>query len=408
MKNVRFIFVCVLGLLVNTVTAQDKFFKKITLHISPDSSYIISPDFIFTSVSIEFSQQEIKDAYIAIGERKEPLRRDEHTDPDCNFTVPVIYTSGAVRMQLYSGNLEGLINIYFHFAPPIRLHHALPFYKHTCPKPDDIPQSIWRDGLPPPTGTRTISTVRHLVVHHSAGSNTDTDYINVVRNIYLYHLNQNGWDDIGYNYLIAQDGTIFKGRDAKGAGDEDDILGAHFCAKNTGTMGVCLLGNYELVKPTLETLESLTTLLTWKCAKENLLPDDMELHPATGGPNAVYQKHIIGHRNGCATECPGDSTYLLLQQIRNEVRQQLLDCAPTVSVEVSNKEAFKVYPNPANDKLHIDCRELSGTILLYDAVGKLLAAVEIVTGNEEIDVTGLSPGLYMLCLKDFRTGIVIK
>ena len=66
------------------------------------------------------------------------------------------------------------------------------------------------------------------MVHHSAGSNTNSNYTQVVRDIYLYHTQVNGcWSDIGYNYLVAQDGSIYNGRDP-GALEQDDVLGRSF------------------------------------------------------------------------------------------------------------------------------------------------------------------------------------
>ena len=39
-----------------------------------------------------------------------------------------------------------------------------------------IPQSEWRAGLPTPSYTRSYHVVKHHIVHHSAGSNTATNY----------------------------------------------------------------------------------------------------------------------------------------------------------------------------------------------------------------------------------------
>lgn len=182
-----------------------------------------------------------------------------------------------------------------------------------------ILQSEWRAGLPEPDYSRSFHSVNHVVVHHAAGSNSNTDYTQVVRDIYLLHTQVNGWSDIGYNYLVAQDGSIYTGRDP-GSGAQDNVMGAHFCAHNSGTMGVCLLGNYESAQPTSATLGSLNSIIAFKLHKEGLEPGDTHLH-ALGEFEAV-----IGHRDGCSTACPGENVYQKLNDIRAGVQATLDEC----------------------------------------------------------------------------------
>jgi hypothetical protein len=141
-----------------------------------------------------------------------------------------------------------------------------------CSKPIMIDQSVWRAGLPSPTVKPTYTKTDHTVIHHTAGSNTSTDYLTEIRNIYLYHTQTNGWDDIGYNYVIARDGTIYEGRDGQDSIDNDFVKGAHFCAKNANTMGVSLMGDYSVDLPTPYAINSLVRLLTWKLYKDTLDP----------------------------------------------------------------------------------------------------------------------------------------
>lgn len=183
-----------------------------------------------------------------------------------------------------------------------------------------ISQSEWRSGLPAPNYSRIFTEVSHVVIHHSAGSNTNTNYTQVVRDIYLYHTQVNGWSDIGYNYLISQDGTIYTGRDPAG-GEQDNVLGAHFCGANSTTMGICLLGNYEEVQPNGNAINSLERIIAFKLNKENL-------NPYLSYPHEFGMLgSIIGHRDGCSTLCPGENVYSLLGQIRTDTEQVLKDCS---------------------------------------------------------------------------------
>lgn len=247
------------------------------------------------------------------------------------------------------------IKLELFYAPPVDLPRSkYKTKKEACEKPHTVPQSEWRVGLPRPKPGRNATVVKHCIIHHSAGSNTDTNYVNILRNIYLLHTKSNGWDDIGYNYIIAQDGTIFSGRQAEESIDEDNTQGAHFCAKNTGTMGICLLGNYNTVSPSKATQSSLKNLLTWKLNKERISALDFYPHPNSFGEELST---ISMHRNGCPTACPGDSTALILDKIREDVQSQLDKCGDVVSIEpaktIEKRVHLMIYPNPSDGRFFV-------------------------------------------------------
>ena len=185
--------------------------------------------------------------------------------------------------------------------------------------PAVVLQSEWRAGLTPPNYSRTFQSVYNLIVHHSAGSNSSTNYTQIVRDIYIYHTQVNGWSDIGYNFLIAQDGTLYAGRDPNG-GDQSKVRGAHFCGANSGTLGICLLGNYETTTPTSASLSTLEELLTYEVITQDL--DPLGFHEHSLG----LLHTISGHRDGCSTLCPGENTYALLPSIRESVASQQAYC----------------------------------------------------------------------------------
>lgn len=186
--------------------------------------------------------------------------------------------------------------------PPVVTREQWGCTPSTCPSPE----------------APSFTTVTHLVVHHSAGANTSTDWPGVVRSIWVLHVKGNGWNDIGYNYLIDPEGVLYEGR----AGG-DGVLGAHFSGVNGGTMGVCMLGTYSTLAPRSPSMETLRDLLVAKAERWKLDPGGRALHTASG----LTLNIISGHRDAglsaratSTTECPGNGVYTLLPALRRQVR----------------------------------------------------------------------------------------
>ena len=129
-----------------------------------------------------------------------------------------------------------------------------------------------------------LDKVTSLVVHHSA---TATGNARVFRAL---HRAVNGWDDIGYHFIIGNgtlscDGEIELGRPIWS-------VGAHAREHNRDSIGICLVGNFCEASPTEKQMASLRGLL------EKLLEDF-----------SLSRSGILLHRDvpGCITECPGDN-----------------------------------------------------------------------------------------------------
>jgi N-acetylmuramoyl-L-alanine amidase-like protein len=195
--------------------------------------------------------------------------------------------------------------------------------------------------------TPAYSRVTHLIVHHTAGSNSLPDWDAELRNIWFFHTVTNGWGDIGYNFLIDPNGVIYEGR----AGG-DGAIGAHFSCRNTNTAGVALLGTFSNVSPTKAALDSLERVLGELLKRNQLRSTDIALHV----PSGLNLPTISAHRDGndspvtCTrTECPGDVLYSMLPAIRSALAclpvsiqaQPLSTSAPaTLSVAASGSEPF--------------------------------------------------------------------
>src|SRR5436309_1872382 len=112
----------------------------------------------------------------------------------------------------------------------------------------------------PPT---YASTLQLAVVHHTVTTNdySCADSASIVRGIETYHVKANGWNDIGYNFLVDRCGNVFEGRYG---GVDRNVVGAHSQGFNTGTVGVALLGTYQTVAPTAAQRQALVNLLAWR------------------------------------------------------------------------------------------------------------------------------------------------
>jgi hypothetical protein len=257
-----------------------------------------------------------------------------------------------------------------------------------------IDQSLWRAGLNDPDYERIFNQVHNIIIHHSAGSNTDTDYTNVIRNIYIYHTEVRGWSDIGYNYLIAQDGTIFKGRDP-GTLKQDEVLGAHFCNSNTGTLGICVMGSYsELAAPAIS-IQSLVDLITWKLGKDSI--DPLGIYPHPLNQNLPV---IAGHRDGCSTECPGDSIYYSLESIRNQVITKFDNCGYTIKpISIEQHPESEVQIHYVDGELIFDFEEPnSDSFRIFDLFGREYRAYIIHPASDRVNISTnhLASGIYFV------------
>jgi len=180
----------------------------------------------------------------------------------------------------------------------------------TYPKPSTVPRAGWGCDESYMTWPPEYEIVTHIIVHHTATPNTDTDWAARIRSIYYYHAVTREWGDIGYNYLVDPNGVLYEGRYGG-----DDLIGAHAYGCNDGTMGLAFLGTYGDTDPSPEMLNSAQQLLAWKCDQRNIDP----LGSGSDNDDAVYP-YICGHRDVGDTECPGDSLYDLLPTIRINVQ----------------------------------------------------------------------------------------
>jgi hypothetical protein len=166
------------------------------------------------------------------------------------------------------------------------------------------------------------SALQYAIVHHTAGTNSysPADSAAIVRGIEIYHVKGNGWNDIGYNFLVDKYGQVFEGRYG---GVDQPVIGAHALGFNTGSVGVAVLGTYNNSAPPVAAQTALANLLAWRLDVAHVDPLSSLMVLSGGNPrfpvgSPVFLHAISGHRDTGFTECPGDALYARLGAIARQ------------------------------------------------------------------------------------------
>lgn len=203
------------------------------------------------------------------------------------------------------------------------------------PRPPVVTRTEWGcpDGQITTHGNLSYTTVTHLIVHHtfSPSGPINGDWAAAVRSVWNFHVFSNGWADIGYNYLIDQNGVIYEGRSGG-----DNVTGAHFSGVNGGTMGVVVIGDFTSATPPAAALNSLKKILAWKADQRGIDPAGQSRHASSN----LMLNNISGHRDGPgATACPGNAFYPLLPNLRTDVKSLLTNFGAVAGVSAAGFSA---------------------------------------------------------------------
>lgn len=145
--------------------------------------------------------------------------------------------------------------------------------------------------------TRQNEAHPDLYVHYSDSRGrplkTKAKQVAAVDAIREYHVNGNGWYDIGYSYICAQPWGFYpKARIWRGRGK--GYVPASQEGHNTGSVSVCIIADGH------EPLKDETITAIAKLARE------------------VGALRIFGHKDVNATDCPGAAIYAALPKIRKQ------------------------------------------------------------------------------------------
>lgn len=151
----------------------------------------------------------------------------------------------------------------------------------------------WEARQPAPGVESLTDTPSTVIIHHSAsrGCSDKASCSALIRGFQKFHMDTRGWFDIGYNFLVGEDGNIYEGR---GWGK----VGAHARGHNRDSIGICVIGNFEEREPNRLALDAAQKLI--------------DLGVRRGKISPTYK--LLGHRDVGKTACPGQHLYDIIRR----------------------------------------------------------------------------------------------
>ncbi|XP_048247770.1 peptidoglycan-recognition protein SC2-like isoform X1 [Haliotis rufescens] len=157
--------------------------------------------------------------------------------------------------------------------------------------PNIVTRAQW--GARPPTSRSLLhSAVKYAFIHHgaSAACHTEAECAAIVRGYQRYHMDGHHWNDIGYSFVVGEDGNAYEGRGW-------DAVGAHTQGYNTVGLGFCIIGNFMERLPDSKALDTVQKLIACGVSK-----------------GKIQSSYILrGHRDMGSTACPGTKLYDLIK-----------------------------------------------------------------------------------------------
>jgi len=91
-----------------------------------------------------------------------------------------------------------------------------------------------------------VRELNRIILHCTATPSWREVSVDEIRR---WHVEGNGWSDIGYHYVILLDGTVARGRPL-------DVAGAHVKGHNKDSIGVVYVGGTDVTGQPQDTLNS--------------------------------------------------------------------------------------------------------------------------------------------------------
>jgi uncharacterized protein with LGFP repeats len=240
-------------------------------------------------------------------------------------------------------------------------------------------------------GPAYASTVRAVVVHHTAGGNDyrPEDVPAKIRADYAYHVKSRGWSDLGYNLVVDKFGRIWEGR-AGGLGQA--TIGTHAAGFNTGTLGVSVLGDFTKATPGPEVVNALSRVAAYAGRTWDFDPRGRVDLTSGGSPRyakgtRVSLPRVHGHSDTGKTACPG-SIYDRLDEVRSTGAALLVPAPDFVRVDVSGTPVRAPEPVVVRAQL---TRPVRWSAAIRDSAGQVMVRTSGDSATPELSWDGRVP-----------------
>lgn len=162
---------------------------------------------------------------------------------------------------------------------------------YNCDNVTMVSRKEW--GARPPKRVVHMNTpVTVLFIHHTDMQSCHSldQCIKDMRIIQNFHMDDRGWNDIAYNYLIGEDGRVYEGRGW-------NSVGSHTLGWNDVSIAFSVMGNYTDHVPNDAAIAQIFGLMDCATSLKKLTPDFK----------------MYGHRDVRPTSCPGEAFYKLIR-----------------------------------------------------------------------------------------------
>ena len=158
-------------------------------------------------------------------------------------------------------------------------------------------------GARPPKHADPAHTPKRIVLHHSwSPDSRGWKGRSTLKGIQNYHMDKQAWSDIAYHFVIAPDGTTYAGVDPLVRGTHcggTPPAGASRVFGNTGSIGVCLIGNFDSETVPVPAWNALISLLDGLKAKYRIPDADVFGHfEAWTVPPKTCPGKVLAHAMG--------------------------------------------------------------------------------------------------------------
>jgi hypothetical protein len=150
-----------------------------------------------------------------------------------------------------------------------------------------------------------------IVIHHSATATGGAAAFDKMHRA-------KGWDELGYHFVIGNGTDTGDGQIEVGSRWPKQKWGAHAKTPdnrfNEYGIGICLVGNFDITRPTARQMASLERLVSYLMRTYHIPPD-----------------RVLGHSDTKPTDCPGRNMSVAL--VRRDCERMLAEAGDTVDVD---------------------------------------------------------------------------